>query len=294
MPVERDESGIIVYPRLPVPSRRSSDPRRGGKGPNRRVIALVAGSLIAGGTGVWFLQPAIAPDPRVAAANKRANEATHAASTLKERADSLEKQLDAASRGKRDADARLATAEAAQSQLAGKVTDETSQRKAAELVQTRLKGAIDRATGAITIDGDEVHLQIADRALFKPNDDALTDRGKLVLGKIAAALKDLPDKLVWVQGHTDEAPGAKGRDAAKSPAGRKAARPVASPRFPTSWELSAARALAVVHHLQDVGKLDPGRLAALAFGSYAPVASKDRAASRRIEIVVMSRRPAAR
>jgi len=33
------------------------------------------------------------------------------------------------------------------------------------------------------------------------------------------------------------------------------------PRFATNWELSAARALSVVHYLQDTAKLDPTRLA---------------------------------
>ena len=41
--------------------------------------------------------------------------------------------------------------------------------------------------------------------------------------------------------------------------------------FVTNWELSAARALTVVHYLQDDAKIDPTRLAAVAFGQYRPV-----------------------
>jgi len=40
--------------------------------------------------------------------------------------------------------------------------------------------------------------------------------------------------------------------------------------FVTNWELSAARALTVVHFLQDDAKLEPSRLAAVAFGQYRP------------------------
>jgi chemotaxis protein MotB len=40
-----------------------------------------------------------------------------------------------------------------------------------------------------------------------------------------------------------------------------------------------------VHYLQDEGKIDPGRLAAVAFGQYRPV-SKSKSKNRRIEIVL--------
>jgi chemotaxis protein MotB len=58
--------------------------------------------------------------------------------------------------------------------------------------------------------------------------------------------------------------------------------------FITNWELSAARALTVVHYLQDDAKIDPVRLAAVAFGQYRPV-SRTKAKNRRIEIVLYPR-----
>jgi len=58
------------------------------------------------------------------------------------------------------------------------------------------------------------------------------------------------------------------------------------PRFATNWELSAARALTVVHYLQDTAKVDPSRLAALAFGQYRPMSRGNKALNRRIEIVL--------
>jgi flagellar motor protein MotB len=47
----------------------------------------------------------------------------------------------------------------------------------------------------------------------------------------------------------------------------------------------------VVRFLQDVGKVDPSQLTAAAFGQYAPISKKDRAANRRIEVVVAAKRP---
>ncbi|HEX7841699.1 MAG TPA: OmpA family protein, partial [Kofleriaceae bacterium] len=91
----------------------------------------------------------------------------------------------------------------------------------------------------------------------------------------------------WVQGHTDDTPVAQPRPP-PPPARGKPGPPPPAPgvRFPTNWELSAARAVAVVHYFQDVAKLEPSRLTALAFGPYAPLSKKDRSVNRRIEIVV--------
>jgi chemotaxis protein MotB len=296
----RDESGISVYPPLPVP-RRDEPRQRPVPAPRRTrgrwAIATVAISALAGGVAAWFVQPMIAPDARISAASGRASEAERAAIAQKDRADALEKSFDAASKARRSAEARLAAAETAQSELAGRTAAEASQRDAAERVKAKLKAALDRNADAIAIEGAEVHVRIADRALFRPGDDALTDRGKLVLGKLAAALKQLPDQVIRVQGHTDDQPIALPRPAAvPAPAPSKkpgkpvvVAPPVAVVRFATNWELSAARALAAVHYLQDTAKLEPTRLSALAFGQYAPVSPSDRAANRRLEIVLVAR-----
>src|SRR5213075_2199438 len=68
--------------------------------------------------------------------------------------------------------------------------------------------------------------------------------------------------------------------------GAKEAPPAPMIRFASNWELSAARALQVVHYLQDHGKVDPARLAALAFSEYRPVSRSNKALNRRIEIVL--------
>lgn len=311
---EESSSGIVVYPQLPVPPPPRGEPRRGEpRQPRRRKpgntagLVMVVVAVVMGFAGAWFVRPMIAPDRRIAAAAQRAHDADAAASTQKDRADALEKSLDAATKAQHDAEAKLTVAEGAQSELAGKTAAEAGQHKAAEAVQGKLRAVVDKAVGAVTIDGAEVHLQIADRILWKPNDDALTDRGKALLNKVAGVLKELPDKLVWVQGHTDDQPVALPKAAppppppppAKKggkPAAAAAPAPAAAPviRFPTNWELSAGRALSVVRYFQDVGKLDPTRLAALAFSQYAPLSRSDRAVNRRLEIVIVARRPPAK
>ncbi len=158
-------------------------------------------------------------------------------------------------------------------------------KKAAELdaAQKKMQGAIDKESGTVDTEGDEIHLKLVDKVLFATGDDQLTDKGKTVLDKVAVALKDLPDKQVWVQGHTDDQPIflKKPDPKAKPPAkNAKAAAPPLPPRkeYVTNWELSAARALNVVHYLQDTAKIDPTRLAALAFGQYRPVSRSQQGA----------------
>jgi chemotaxis protein MotB len=167
-----------------------------------------------------------------------------------------------------------------------------------------------------TADG-AVKLELVDQILFPTGEADLTPNGKEVLGKVGAALKEIGDKQIWVQGHTDDQPifprkpkpGAHDTKAKPAkPTGKEKtakadpkakvdpkAKPEAKPDtndavlpFVTNWELSAARALTVVHFLQDEAKLEPSRLAAVAFGQYRPV-SKSKAKNRRIEIVLYPR-----
>jgi chemotaxis protein MotB len=62
-------------------------------------------------------------------------------------------------------------------------------------------------------------------------------------------------------------------------------------RYPTNWELSAARATNVVRHLQEKARLPGERLVASGFAQYRPAASNrsqaGRRQNRRIEIVLV-------
>ncbi len=64
-------------------------------------------------------------------------------------------------------------------------------------------------------------------------------------------------------------------------------RPLTGGRFRDNWELSQARALAVVRYLVEEEGIPPERLAPTGFGEYAPIAEGDDpealAANRRIE-----------
>jgi len=286
------ESGVLVYPRLPVPEApRRSEPRvprppRVGGFANRRAAAMIAGGLVAGGLGGFVLRPWIAPDDRIAALEKTAADATAAASVQKDRADGLESKLVVETAAKKELATQLEHATRAQAELAEKAADAEAKAKAvAAEVESKLTRALDKGSGSVSTEGDEIRLQLVDKVLFRSGDDQLTERGKAVLAKVGAALKELPDKQVWVQGHTDDTPIAQA-----VPARNRKGRKPEPPRFASNWELSAARALTVVHYLQDVAKIEPSRLAALAFGEYRPVSRTNKARNRRIEIVLYPHR----
>lgn len=210
-----------------------------------------------------------------------------------ERVAALEREL-------REAKDELAKAQGAAEALRALEAEKAAGEKA---LQDKLAEAVGRAGEVTTADG-AVKLELVDQILFATGEADLTDGGREVLAKVGAALKEV-DKQIWVQGHTDDQPiyvkkpapepkkvAADAKKGKKPPAAAKDKKPAdgsdAVLAYVTNWELSAARALTVVHYLQDDARLDPTRLAAVAFGQYRPV-SRAKAKNRRIEIVLYPR-----
>lgn len=127
------------------------------------------------------------------------------------------------------------------------------------------------AAGQIEIEQlrDGLRVNMTQDVLFSSGSWTLNAKGRNVLGRVASNLKGLPHR-VRVQGHTDNVP-------------------IRSDRFPSNWELAAARASEVVKLLAK-GGVDPSRLSAVSYGEYMPRASNDtpegRAKNRRIEIAL--------
>ncbi|MCK7593507.1 peptidoglycan -binding protein [Pseudomarimonas salicorniae] len=116
--------------------------------------------------------------------------------------------------------------------------------------------------------------------LFPSGSDELGPEGRRQLDRIAQTLREvtaeIPSSIDWVlriDGHTDR-------------------RPINTPRFPSNWELSSARAIAIVKHLVTAG-IPPKHLAANGFGQFQPLDPGDSEAAlarnRRIEIQLTNR-----
>lgn len=119
-----------------------------------------------------------------------------------------------------------------------------------------------------------VRVTLHETLLFAVGSSELSAPGRKVLARIAHGLKKRPGVTLIVSGHTDDSP----------------IRSVLKQRYATNWELSAARALAVVHEMMSNG-FEGERLQAEAFGPYRPRASnksaEERAKNRRIELQIV-------
>ncbi|MFZ4703075.1 MAG: OmpA/MotB family protein [Candidatus Methylumidiphilus sp.] len=125
---------------------------------------------------------------------------------------------------------------------------------------------------------DRLRVTLVDELLFSEGGWELHSNGKAVLDKIVPALQAATTQRIEVEGYTDNVPiGAHLQH-----------------RFPTNWELSAARAAEVVRYLQKKG-IDPSRLTAAGHGEYQPVGSNatpaGRQANRRTDIDLMPINP---
>jgi chemotaxis protein MotB len=116
---------------------------------------------------------------------------------------------------------------------------------------------------------DRVQLRVKDNILFPTGEASLSGAGESLLGGLARRLAD-SDYRITVEGHTDN-------------------RPIDTWRYPSNWELSAARAAAVVRQLIDAG-IRPQRLHAVGLADTQPIASNDsaagRAENRRVDLVL--------
>lgn len=145
-----------------------------------------------------------------------------------------------------------------------------------ELVQS-LKGEIEAGEVQIRRMKDRLSVNLVEKVLFDSGKADLKGSGVEVLRKVGAQLAKIEGKRIQIEGHTDNVPiGGKLKE-----------------MFPTNWELSASRALAVVHFLQDEVGMDAQRLSGAGYGEYQPTAGNEtaegKAANRRIEIVLLPR-----
>ena len=156
-----------------------------------------------------------------------------------------------------------------------------SQEKEAEIA--RLKGTYDELVasmqeeiedGQVTITqlADRLSVSMVDKILFPSGEAEITSEGLKVLERVGKILKNTQDKMIRVEGHTDNVP----------------IHPNLQDKFPTNWELSTTRATNVVRFLQDKVGIKGIRLQAIGMSEYHPVASNatsaGRSQNRRIEI----------
>lgn len=137
-----------------------------------------------------------------------------------------------------------------------------------------LQAEIERGDITIKQVRDRLTINMVEKVLFNSGQAQVKPAGLNVLTQVSDVLKNVTDKQIRIEGHTDNVPiGVKIRD-----------------KFPTNWELSTARATTVVRFFIDRGGVSRESLEAVGFADTRPMASNDteagRTENRRIEIVL--------
>ncbi|MBU3056695.1 flagellar motor protein MotD [Pseudomonas indica] len=123
----------------------------------------------------------------------------------------------------------------------------------------------------LTVRGNELWVEIEmNSALLFPSGDAIPhDAAFAIIEKVAKILAPYQNP-VHVEGFTDN-------------------QPIRTREYPTNWELSAARAASIVRMMANEG-VNPGRMAAVGYGEFQPVADnatpEGRARNRRVVLVI--------
>ncbi len=235
----------------------------------RRTIGVVAALLVVGAgcvtSGKYEKKSKEAVD-----AAKRAEEASAKATACESKAAGLEKQLAEAQR-------QLADANKAKSDLQVQAATLAQQKGALEAKSAqyeKLAGQLQGQIKAGQIELSELKgkmtVKLKDKVLFASGSASLGSEGKKALDAVAGVFKDMQGKNVIVAGYTDDVPTSGGP-------------------YKDNWDLSSARATAVVRYLASKG-VPPVMLGAAGFSQFRPVAPNDspanRSLNRRIEIAL--------
>ena len=138
------------------------------------------------------------------------------------------------------------------------------ERKVRDLIQTKkLEKNVETETNERGL-----IIRVKDQAFFAGG-SRLKRQGFPVLDEVSKLLAGFPCQIL-VEGHTDNIP-------------------IYSKQFPSNWELSASRAIAVMRYMVEVGGIDPTRIGAAGYAEMRPIYPNDteehRHANRRVEFV---------
>lgn len=119
--------------------------------------------------------------------------------------------------------------------------------------------------------GDEIVIRFKDGVLFASGDAQIKAGAVKTLEALGNKLKEYVAQgyTLSIEGHTDN-------------------NPISTAKFPSNWELSSARAIAVMRFYAEVMDFDASKIVCVGWGEYRPIAGNDtaegRAKNRRVEI----------
>ena len=145
----------------------------------------------------------------------------------------------------------------------------------------QLRARLDSAqTEAASLQRGETIQVLSTDVHFESGSAELTEEGVQELENVAQTIREnYRDRTIRIEGYTDSRPiGDRLED-----------------RFPSNWELSAARAARVARHFQWTHDMAPERLEVVGFGAHHPVATNEtaegRRQNRRVRVAVLPASP---
>ena len=144
-------------------------------------------------------------------------------------------------------------------------------RQDAEKLVKELKDEIEKGLLEVEWSESEITVRLKENSTFNSGEAKLKSTFFNVMNRVAASLNKIEGKVI-VAGHSDDLP-------------------ISTYEFRSNWELSAARAANVVHHLTKKGKVDSNRVQIRAHAETKPLVPnstrENRAKNRRVEIVIV-------
>jgi len=143
-------------------------------------------------------------------------------------------------------------------------------------MKSELEGKLEEKEAQISRIENTLKIELVDKLLFKSGSAQISRRGARLIARVAPFLKRETDKEIRIVGHTDNLPVSSGL----------------KDRYPSNWELSCARATAILRTLQWGYKIDPRRMSAVGVAQYRPVVIRDkntkktRRSNRVVEIIL--------
>lgn len=137
-------------------------------------------------------------------------------------------------------------------------------------INQKLKNDVNKGKLEIIERNKQVILRFPEKVTFQSGSAELNENIKLVIRRVRNIVKESPElQKIVVAGHTDNVP-------------------IYNEFFSSNWELSAARAVSVVHSLLETSQIDKKLVMAVGSADTEPIApntdSVNRAANRRVEI----------
>ncbi|MCG8317544.1 MAG: flagellar motor protein MotD [Pseudomonadales bacterium] len=146
--------------------------------------------------------------------------------------------------------------------------------KISDEIAVAFQGLISEELYTIRTTKDWIEVDIQSSVLFPSGRAQLSTEARELLTKISKVLGSY-ENPINVEGYTDN-------------------RPIETLQFPSNWELSSARAAAVVR-LMETQEIDPKRLAAVGYGEHHPLADNEseegRAKNRRVALIISKNKP---